>query len=175
MEEPAGREQKVTRALIAFTALLISLSAQSDSPSPIDPEELSATVKALTSDAFQGRAPGTAGDAITVAYLIDRFKSLGLEPGGEHGSWTQQVSLIHNVVAAPSLLEVRVAGSTLPLRVGRDINPQTLQPVTRVKISRAPIVFVGYGVAAPERDWDDFKGVDLRGKVALFLINEPDF
>jgi Zn-dependent M28 family amino/carboxypeptidase len=116
-----------------------------------------------------------AGEAVTVAYLVRRFKSLGLEPGGEDGGWTQQVRLIHNVAAEPSRLEIRVAGSAMRLLVGRDINPQTLQPVTRVKISSAPMVFVGYGVTAPERDWDDFKGVDLHGKVALFLINDPDF
>jgi Zn-dependent M28 family amino/carboxypeptidase len=156
-------------------ALLASFPAQGDSGSPINPEELSTTVKTLTSDAFQGRAPGMAGEAVTVAYLVRRFKSLGLEPGGEHGGWTQPVRLIHNVAAVPSRLEIRVAGSAMPLLVGRDINPQTLQPVTRVTISSAPIVFVGYGVTAPERDWDDFKGVDLHGKVALFLINDPDF
>jgi Zn-dependent M28 family amino/carboxypeptidase len=169
------RERKSVCALITLAALLGPFQAQGDSASPINPEELSVTVKTLTSDAFQGRAPGTAGGAITVAYLVDRFKSLGLEPGGEDGGWTQQVPLIHNVVAAPSRLEIRVAGSTMPLLVGRDINPQTLQPVTRVKISSAPLVFVGYGVTAPERNWDDFKGVDLHGKVALFLINDPDF
>jgi len=175
IEGSPEREQKSTCALIALAALLASFSAQGDSGSSINPEELSATVKTLTSDAFQGRAPGMAGEAVTVAYLVRRFKSLGLEPGGEHGGWTQQVRLIHNVAAVPSRLEIRVAGSALPLLVGRDINPQTLQSVTRVKISNAPMVFVGYGVTAPERDWDDFKGIDLHGKVALFLINDPDF
>jgi Zn-dependent M28 family amino/carboxypeptidase len=175
IEAPPKRERKSTCALIALTAVLASFSARGDSGLPINPEELSVTVKTLTSDAFQGRAPGTAGDAVTVAYLVRRFESLGLEPGGEHGGWTQQVHLIHNVVAAPLRLEIRVAGSAMHLRVGRDINPQTLQPVTRVKISSAPMVFVGYGVTAPERDWDDFKSVDLHGKVAVFLINDPDF
>ena len=136
---------------------------------------MSATAKTLASDAFQGRAPGTPGEAKTVAYLVDQFRALGLRPGGENGGWLQQVPLVHNVADAPTRLEVRVGGSTVPLLVGRDINPQTIRPIPRVTISDAPMVFVGYGVSAPERDWDDFKGVDLHGKVAIFLVNDPDF
>jgi Zn-dependent M28 family amino/carboxypeptidase len=136
---------------------------------------MSATVKTLSSDAFQGRAPGTAGESKTVAYLVDRFRALGLRPGGENGGWFQQVPLVHNIAATPTRLEVRVGASTLPLLAGRDINPQTLRPISRVTIVDAPMVFVGYGVAAPERNWDDFKGIDLNGKVAIFLVNDPDF
>jgi Zn-dependent M28 family amino/carboxypeptidase len=73
------------------------------------------------------------------------------------------------------LLEVKFGASTVPLLVGHDINPQTARPVSRVTITGAPMVFVGYGVSAPERGWDDFKGIDLHGKVAVFLVNDPDF
>jgi Zn-dependent M28 family amino/carboxypeptidase len=132
-------------------------------------------VKTLASDAFEGRAPGTPGEARTVAYLIHRFSALGLEPAGEHGGWTQAVPLVHVTAGVPERLEVTVADSRLALVVGRDISPQTARPVSRVTITNAPLVFVGYGVTAPERDWDDFKGYDLRGKVALFLVNDPDF
>jgi len=83
--------------------------------------------------------------------------------------------LVHNVAGVPTLLEVKFGASTLPLLVGRDINPETARPVSRVTITDAPMVFVGYGVSAPERGWDDFKGVDLHGKVAIFLVNDPDF
>jgi len=136
---------------------------------------MSATVKTLSSDAFQGRAPGTAGESKTVAYLVDRFRALGLRPGGENGGWFQQVPLVHNIADTPTRLDLRIGASTLPLLAGRDINPQTLRPVSRVTIVDAPMVFVGYGVAAPERNWDDFKGIDLNGKVAIFLVNDPDF
>jgi Zn-dependent M28 family amino/carboxypeptidase len=136
---------------------------------------MSATVKTLASDAFGGRGPGTGGEAKTMEYLIRRFRALGLEPAGDDAGWTQQVSLVHNTAAAPTRLEVSVGGSVLPLVVARDINPQTVRPVAQVTIDNAPMVFVGYGVTAPERDWDDFKGVDLHGKVAVFLVNDPDF
>lgn len=136
---------------------------------------MSATVKTLASDAFEGRAPGTPGEEKTVEYLIQRFRALGLQPAGEHGGWTQQVPLVHNTVAVPTRLEVNVGGSILPLVAGRDITPRTTRPVSQVTIHDAPMVFVGYGVTAPERDWDDFKGFDLNGKVAIFLVNDPHF
>lgn len=136
---------------------------------------MSATAKALASDAFEGRAPGTDGEAKTVAYLIDRFRSMGLKPGGENGEWVQPVPLVHNVAGKPTKLDIQVGGSTVTLEPGRDINPQSLRPLNQVTITDAPMVFVGYGVAAPERGWDDFKGVDLHGKVAVFLVNDPDF
>ena len=160
---------------IVATAVLASLPVTGESLSPINPTRMSATVKTLASDAFQGRAPGTPGEAKTVAYLVDRFRALGLQPGGENGGWLQQVPLLHNIADTPTRLEVRNGSSTLPLLAGRDLNPETLRSVSRVTIVDAPMVFVGYGVAAPERNWDDFKGVDLRGKVAIFLVNDPDF
>ncbi len=160
---------------IIATAVLASFPVTGEPPSPVNPARMSATVKTLASDAFQGRAPGTPGEARTVAYLVDRFRALGLRPGGENGGWLQQVPLLHNTMDTPTRLEVRVGEATLPLLAGRDISPQTIRSVSRVSISDAPMVFVGYGVAAPERNWDDFKGVDLRGKVAVFLVNDPDF
>jgi Zn-dependent M28 family amino/carboxypeptidase len=146
-----------------------------ESQSPISSPRMSATVKTLASDAFEGRAPGTPGEQKTVEYLIHRFRALGLQPAGERGDWTQQVALIHNIAGVPTRLEVSVGGSILSLVAGRDINPRTIRPVSQVTIHDAPMVFVGYGVAAPERDWDDFKGFDLQGKVAIFLVNDPHF
>jgi Zn-dependent M28 family amino/carboxypeptidase len=136
---------------------------------------MSATVKTLASDAFEGRAPGTPGEQRTVEYLIHRFQALGLQPAGEQGGWTQPVPLIHNIAGVPTRLEVNVGGSILSLVAGRDISPRTIRPLSQVSIHDAPMVFVGYGVAAPERDWDDFKGFDLQGKVAIFLVNDPHF
>jgi Zn-dependent M28 family amino/carboxypeptidase len=162
-------------SVLAAATLLSSMTVAGDSPSPIDPARMSAIVKTLASDSFQGRAPGTPGEKATVAYLVDQFRSLGLQPAGENGGWLQSVPLVHNVAGAPRLLEIKFGAATLPLLVGRDINPQTARPVSRVTITDAPVVFVGYGVSAPERRWDDFKGVDLHGKVAIFLVNDPDF
>ncbi len=164
----------ILASLLAIGSLA-SWAAVADTQSPISPTRMSATVKTLASDAFEGRAPGTPGEQKTVPYLIRRFRTLGLQPAGEHGGWTQQVPLIHNTAGVATRLEVSVGGAIVPLVVGRDINPETVRPVPQITIRDAPMVFVGYGAAAPERDWDDFKGFDLNGKVAVFLVNDPDF
>ena len=162
-------------APLLAAACLASMSSMAASQSPISPPRLSTTVKTLASDAFEGRAPGTPGEEKAVEYLIHRFQALGLQPAGEHGGWTQQVPLVHNTAGVPTRLEVSVGGSILPLVAGHDINPGTIRPLSQITIHDAPMVFVGYGVAAPERGWDDFKGFDLQGKVAIFLVNDPDF
>ncbi|WP_245649170.1 M28 family peptidase [Sphingomonas mali] len=142
---------------------------------PIDPARLSAITRVLASDAYAGRAPGTPAGERSVDYIIARFKALGLKPAGEKGGWTQKVPLVRNEIGTPSRLAITVGGQVLPLAVGREIAPKTARPGTRVAIDAAPMVFVGYGVAAKERGWDDYKGVDLRGKIAVFLVNDPDF
>jgi Zn-dependent M28 family amino/carboxypeptidase len=149
-----------------IAALILAAAATN----PIDPARLSEITKTLASDAFEGRAPGSAGEEKTVAYLVEQFQKLGLKPAGENGSWTQEVSLVHTQVQPGA----QIAIGKRALTQGEDIYLSTVQPVDRARAA-APIVFVGYGVSAPERQWDDFKGVDLHGKVALFLVNDPDF
>jgi len=149
-------------------------STQKSGSEQIDTGRLSEIVKVLASDAFEGRAPGTAGEEKTVRFLIDEFKSLGLEPGGPGSSWIQVVPMIHTQIQAPEQLSFNINGQPLPLQQRVDIEISTVRPVESIAID-APVVFVGFGAYAPERDWDDFGDVDLQGKVALFLVNDPDF
>ena len=141
----------------------------------IDMKRMSEITRVLASDEFQGRAPGTPGEDKTIPYLIEQFKAAGLEPAGENGGWTQTVPMIHTQLQVPAALSVTQAGQTVELRDPEDVYLNTVRPVDQVRIANAPIVFVGYGVTAPERGWDDFKGVDVRGKVILMLVNDPDF
>lgn len=147
-----------------------ALLAASPAAAQISPERLSADVKTLSSDAFEGRAPGTPGETKTIAWLIAQFKAMKAQPGGSNGSWTQPVPLVHTRMGAGTVR----AGDTALVQ-GRDVYLSTVRGVDRVAIANAPMVFVGYGVTAPERGWDDFKGLDLKGKVAVFLVNDPDF
>ena len=140
----------------------------------IDTARLSQTVKVLASDEFQGRAPGTPGGRKTVEYLVDRFKELGLEPGGKGGSWVQSVPMIRTQIGTPSTMEFTIGGESRAVQQKNDIEVSTVRPVEKIVID-APVVFVGFGASAPERDWDDYGDIDLRGKVALFLVNDPDF
>lgn len=152
------------------------LAAQPQSPPPrSSTARMSTITRVLASDPFQGRAPGTPGEEKTITYLIEQFKAAGLQPAGEEGGWTQKVPMIHTKIEAPANVVIDQAGQTLPLHFPDDIYLGTVRAVDRVRIVNAPLVFVGYGVTAPERDWDDFKGADLQGKVAVILVNDPDF
>ncbi len=154
--------------LLALAALpLLAAAPASD---PVSPAALSADVKVLASDAFGGRAPGTPGEAKTVEWLLAQFRAAGLQPGGPGGSWTQAVPLVRTQLGAGTVTANGTAWTS-----GRDVYLSTVRPVDRAVVAAAPLVFVGYGVTAPERGWDDFKGVDLKGKVAVFLVNDPDF
>lgn len=161
-------------ALLATALVAIAPATAQDAPA-ISAANLTETVRTLASDQFQGRAPGTVGEERTVGYLIGRLEALGLEPAGTDGGWTQPVPLLRTRLGTPTTLQFARGGTAQPLSLGTDIYLSTLQPVDTAAVAAAPLVFVGYGVSAPERGWDDFKGVDLKGKVAVFLINDPDF
>jgi Zn-dependent M28 family amino/carboxypeptidase len=162
----------------AAAALLVSLAApaaaQNPAGPPISPERLLAHVQELASPAYHGRAPGGPGEQKTLDYIIAQFKALGLKPAGDGGGWTQATPLVR-FEPGPAQITLNLAGQARPLTMGQEIVLWTQRPIPRVAIENAPLVFVGYGVAAPERGWDDFKGQDLKGKIAVFLINDPDF
>lgn len=160
-------------------AALLPLAACATTPAPTvsaDAQRLSGHVRTLASDAFEGRGPATAGEEKTVAYLIEQFQAAGAEPGGAGGGWTQDVPLGRFELKSTPVTIVKVGGETLNLRQGDDIAVRpALTNVDTVSLKDAPLVFLGYGVEAPERNWDDFKDQDLRGKVGIILINDPDF
>ena len=154
-------------------------AAAASAPS-IDPQRLSQDVKVLASDAFEGRAPNTAGETKTVDYLIAQFKAAGLKPGGDLAggkrSWTQDVPLGRFEIRGPVALTLTDPSGSRKLAQGDDLAVRAaMNGARKVDFKNAPLVFVGYGVTAPERNWDDFKGVDLKGKLAIVLINDPDF
>ncbi|MEG3145975.1 M20/M25/M40 family metallo-hydrolase [Sphingomonas sp. RT2P30] len=165
-------------ALLATCAAAPGL-AQSAPPAasaaPIDKARLSDDTRILASDAFEGRGPGTAGEDRAVEWIVARFKALGLTPAGDKGGWTQAVPLLHTRLDTAAPVSVHAGSSDMTLVQGKDIYLGTVRDVDRATIAAAPLVFVGYGVNAPERQWDDFKQVDLKGKVAVFLVNDPDF
>ena len=163
------------RHIAAVLPFLLAVPAAAQNAPAIDAANLTQTVRTLASDQFQGRAPGTIGEERTTGYLIGRLQALGLEPAGTDGGWTQPVPLLHTRLGTPTTLAFDRNGTATPLTYGTDIYVSTLQPKDQAVVQNAPLVFVGYGVTAAERGWDDFKGQDLKGKVAVFLINDPDF
>mgnify|MGYP003384298773 CR=1 FL=1 len=143
------------------------------------PEISEATMKEVTqtlsSDAYEGRAPGSAGEEKTTAYLVEKFKTAGLAPGGKNGSWFQDVPLLEITAKNVSSLRIMADGPGLDFKYGTDFVIGSYRETAQSKIAGSDIVFVGYGVNAPEKGWNDYAGVDVKGKTVLILINDPDF
>jgi Zn-dependent M28 family amino/carboxypeptidase len=139
----------------------------------IDAERIRAHVKFLADDLLEGRGTGSRGGDIAAHYIATQFELLGLKPVGDNGSYLQKVEFtgVHTEAATTASL-VPSKGSVLDLKLGDDYVVGNQTQTESVDID-APIVFVGYGIEAPEYRWDDFKGVDVRGKVVLVIVNEP--
>jgi len=175
------------KKLLLVAALAAPLMASCAAVAPVPPAALSASAQRLSdharilgSDEFEGRGPATPGEEKSVAYIVQQMQAEGLQPGGQirNGarSWTQDVPLGRFEISGPVAASYTVGGQTRALVQGDDIAIRAAQTnADRVTIANAPVVFIGYGVNAPERNWDDFKGMDLRGKVALVLVNDPDY
>src|SRR5499426_1108631 len=127
-------------------------------------------IKTLASDEFEGRAPGTKGEELTVNYLTEQFKLLGLKPGNPDCSYAQKVPLV-GYTPQPSA-SFTIGGKQTPL-ASEDYLARSLRFTPETRVENSDVVFVGYGVVAPEYGWDDFKGVDVKGKTIVMLINDP--
>jgi Zn-dependent M28 family amino/carboxypeptidase len=164
--------------------LLISaacaLSACATAPAPptapvMSPQALAAHIETLSSDAFEGREPASPGEKLTLDYIIGEFKAAGLRPGWR-GRWLQPVPLFSATVQGEPTFSVADARGAKPYAFRTDYVVETKRvsdPV--IALENAPIVFVGFGVVAPELNWNDYAGQDMRGKIALILVNDPDF
>ncbi len=169
-----------TRSLLASMPLLALLAAGCGAgqggairaaEEAISAETLLANIATLSSDEFEGRAPGTVGEERTVEFLTEQFRSLGLQPGNPDGSWTQDVPLVG--VTTRTTASVRVGNRTIPLSFPENFVGVSKRLTPEVRVNASDVVFVGYGVVAPEYGWDDYKGVDVKGKTIVMLINDP--
>ncbi len=172
------RPTAVLATLLLASAAPHALAASDVPGGGISAAAISQHIKTLASDEFEGRGPATPGETKAIGYIIAQFKKDGLQPGGDSkgpwGAWVQDVPLARFQVTAP-VFSLTAGGQTGPLVANAQIVARTLLPVDHVSIKDAPLVFIGYGVKAPDRHWDDFKGVDLHGKIAVVLINDPDY
>ncbi|MDO8835511.1 MAG: M28 family peptidase, partial [Vicinamibacterales bacterium] len=130
-------------------------------------------VKVLASDEFEGRAPGTRGEDKTVAYIADQFAKVGLTPGNPDGTYFQPVPMVGITADPSSTFVFKKGGETRALTYKDDIVAWTKRVRDRVVVAGSDVVFVGYGVQAPEFQWDDYKGVDVAGKTVIMLVNDP--
>lgn len=153
-------------------------SAQSARVTPIgqlpqiDVSTVLASAKTLASDQFEGRAPGSKGEDLTVAYLVEQFRALGLRPGNADGTYIQKVPLV-GITPDPAALVVKKSGQELSFKYTDEVIGWTKRVTEKAAIESSELVFVGYGVVAPEFEWDDYKDVDVKGKTLVMLVNDP--
>ncbi len=139
----------------------------------IDETTLRGHIRFLADDLLEGRGPGSRGDRLTQLYLQTQFQTLGLRPAAGGNQWTQSVPLVGVTTRAPASVTFRHGDESLSLRSMEEFISNIGRPVASAQIDDAEVVFVGYGIEAPEYQWNDFKDVDLRGKILLMMNNDP--
>ncbi|WP_237068300.1 M28 family metallopeptidase [Microbulbifer guangxiensis] len=173
----------LTAAIAGVTACGKDATAPADTTQTADPikvmaEELHEHIAILASDKFQGRAPATAGEELTVNYLAEQFAALGLEPGttDDHGepSWFQQVPVVEMQIKS-SPMSISGQGFEKELQPLTDMVAFTQRQTEASAIDASELVYVGYGIVAPENDWNDYAGLDMTGKTAVILVNDPGY
>ena len=168
----------MTKLLSALTVSLLFVSAgqaRAGTPAPhFDAANIRATILALSSDAFAGRAPDTAGEQRTIRYIARQFAKYGLEPAN-HGSYFQNVPLTQITPAQDAMLAVAGGHTTLIFPYGEDMMVYTERPQSTVALVSSPLVFAGYGIVAPEYHWNDYAGLDAHGKTVVVLVNDPGY
>lgn len=159
-------------ALLVSCLSVVTQYAATSAPS-IEAGAIIKHVKVLASDEYEGRAPGTRGEELAVTYIADQFRAIGLKPGAPDGTYFQKVPLV-GITADPSATLTFARGSaTRELKFRDDVVAWTKRVADQVSIDKSDLVFAGYGVEAPEFNWDDFKGADLAGKTVVVLVGDP--
>jgi Zn-dependent M28 family amino/carboxypeptidase len=172
---------KTYRWLAATAIALAAAPVIAADTGPFSAQRLSEIDKYISTDAFEGRGPATRAETKTINYIADQFKAAGVQPAGDmvngQRSYFQAVPLVKSEFAAPPQFTLNLGnGQSLPLTQGEQIALRApMNGATSVNLANVPLVFLGYGVTAPERNWDDFKGQDVKGKLIVVLINDPDF
>jgi Zn-dependent M28 family amino/carboxypeptidase len=138
----------------------------------VDAQAILAHTKVLSSDEYEGRGPGTKGEELTVNYLVDQFKKIGVKPGNTDGTYVQKVPLV-GITPAPAPLVFEKGSQRRTLKWKDDVVAWTKHVAESASISKSELVFVGYGIVAPEYKWDDYKGLDVKGKTLVMLVNDP--
>jgi Zn-dependent M28 family amino/carboxypeptidase len=159
------------RLLLGAALAFCPAFVRADTQPAISAASILARTRILASDEFEGRAPGSPGEEKTVAYLVSEFKRLGLEPGNPDGTYVQNVPLV-GITSNPSLTFTH-DGRTYTMENVKEFVGPSSRLVPHVEAKNSDVVFVGYGVVAPEFGWDDYKGVDVRGKTLVMLVNDP--
>jgi Zn-dependent M28 family amino/carboxypeptidase len=170
----------MTKRLLVLP-ILFALSCSSEPAKPltlaqfpdINTDRILTDIKKLSSDEFEGRAPGSKGETLTVAYLTEQLNAIGLEPGNPDGTWIQKASMVGITPKPAGGFVVKKGAQKTDFNINKDVVVFSRRATDEVKLENSEMVFVGYGVQAPEFQWDDFKGADVKGKTIVVLVNDP--
>jgi hypothetical protein len=159
------------RHLLTATLLLASTAANAQA---VSVDTMKEVTREISSDAYEGRAPATPAEAKTLAYIVQSFEKAGLKPGNK-GSWFQDVPLVE--ITPGEVPALRFTGGKTPVDLAyrKDMVVATYQVTPHVALKDSDVVFVGYGINAPERGWNDYAGVDVKGKTVVILVNDADW
>ena len=164
----------MTRASLALLAALLSGTALHAADPAISVGTLKEVTRTLSSDTFEGRAPTTPGEDKTIGYVAGRFAAAGLQPANK-GSWFQDVPMVRMTVNPATSMKVTGGKAPLDLAYKSDLVINSYRIVPKTEINDSELVFVGYGINAPEKGWNDYKGVNVKGKTVVILVNDPDY
>ena len=164
----------ILMALVAMYACQPSSSEREASAQSIDSLRIEEHIRQLASDEFQGRKPFTLGEEKTVAYLKDELTAMGLEPG-DNGSFFQEVPLVEIDAISDSVMTIHHNNQPHELRYRQDFVALTRRVTDRIEVEQSELVFCGFGIVAPEYGWNDYEGIDMAGKTAVVLVNDPGF
>jgi Zn-dependent M28 family amino/carboxypeptidase len=176
LETIIRRRFRSIAGIVFLTVLIVAAAAPepglSSALEVIKPASVLEHIKVLASDDFEGRAPGTAGEEKTVAYLTGQFQKMGLKPGNPDGTFVQAVPLV-GFQAKQVTGAFDAGGRAIGLSFPNDFVAVSRRLSEKIVVEKSDVVFVGYGVVAPEYGWDDYKGLDVRGKTVIMLVNDP--
>jgi len=165
------------RTILTSCALLTGACAQHNPAAAVEhlitTDSIAGAVRYLSDDLLEGRGVGTRGDRLTRKYIATQFEMFGLRPGGTDGSWEQPVEMLGITASVTKSFKVSGPGGEVEFSAPTDYTAEAGHTDPTSTWDQAEVVFVGYGIHAPEQDWDDFKGVDVKGKVLLVMNNDP--
>lgn len=165
----------IANAFVLLILLICSCTNRQDSAlSALSKHDFVKDILVLSDDSLQGRAPLTIGEERTIAYLEKRMKEIGLEPAFD-GKFTQDVPIVELTSNIPDIVNISTPSGQIKLKSGSDYTAICPALKENINIQSSEIIFAGFGINSPEKDWNDFKDIDVKGKTILVLVNDPDF
>ena len=160
-------------ARVSATSAISAAAPGAAAPARVRAEDIASAIRFLSDDALEGRAPGSRGSELATKFIAAQMESSGLKPGGDAGSYFQKVPLVAIAAAVPPTVKATGKGGQLALSVPKDLVVMSGVQAVTVDIPPSELVFVGYGIVAPEHQWDDYKDVDVKGKIVVVMNNDP--